>query len=235
MPANPGAWLTAAHNRARDRLRRESVRPGRELAAVIDDITARTDRAGCRTACATTSLRMMFTCAHPALERAPVGADPAAGLGLTWPRSRRRFAANEAPPSGSPAPRPDQACQHPVGAPVELLPERTARAVVHLLGVHRGLLVHRRTVGDPRPPVRRRGAASGEITPGCLANWRRRRWQSACAACMIRQPVHPRRQPGSLVPLEEQDRRRWDRGRSAAALEYLRRANGSADRTCRRP
>jgi RNA polymerase sigma-70 factor (ECF subfamily) len=55
-PANPGAWLvTAARNRARDRLRRESVRPGRELAAVIDDITARTDRAGCRTACATTN------------------------------------------------------------------------------------------------------------------------------------------------------------------------------------
>ena len=45
VPTNPGGWvLTVARNRARDRLRRESIRPGKELAAVVDDITARTDR-----------------------------------------------------------------------------------------------------------------------------------------------------------------------------------------------
>ena len=34
VPDNPAAWvLTVARNRARDRLRRESVRPGKELAA----------------------------------------------------------------------------------------------------------------------------------------------------------------------------------------------------------
>ena len=67
VPDNPGGWLVAvARNRARDRLRRESIRPGKELAAVLNDESAdapvvhrvRDDE-----------LRMMFTCAHPALER----------------------------------------------------------------------------------------------------------------------------------------------------------------------
>ena len=61
MPANPGAWLvTAARNRARDRLRRESVRPGKELAAVLDDILARTERADVHPV-RDDELRMMFT------------------------------------------------------------------------------------------------------------------------------------------------------------------------------
>src|SRR5246500_1676597 len=42
VPENAGAWiLTVARNRALDRLRRESVRPGKELAAVTDDNWAR--------------------------------------------------------------------------------------------------------------------------------------------------------------------------------------------------
>jgi len=68
VPDNPGGWvLTVARNRARDRLRRESVRPGKELTAVVDDIRARTevDVHPVRD----DELRMMFTCAHPALDR----------------------------------------------------------------------------------------------------------------------------------------------------------------------
>ncbi|MDT7732567.1 MAG: polymerase sigma-70 factor, subfamily, partial [Mycobacterium sp.] len=46
VPHNTGGWIVAvARNRALDRLRRESVRPGKELAAVADDILARTDHA----------------------------------------------------------------------------------------------------------------------------------------------------------------------------------------------
>src|ERR1700730_4081816 len=62
VPEKPGAWVvTVARNRARDRLRRESARPGKELAAVVDDIRARTDTTDQHSGRQDELLRM-FTC-----------------------------------------------------------------------------------------------------------------------------------------------------------------------------
>ena len=68
VPANPGGWIvTVARNRALDRFRRESTRPGRELAAVTDQSRARMDDEPLQPV-RDDELRMMFTCAHPALD-----------------------------------------------------------------------------------------------------------------------------------------------------------------------
>lgn len=64
-PDNPGAWITtAARNRALDRLRRESLRAGKEAGAsllqpppVDEEVHPVADD----------QLRLMFTCCHPAL------------------------------------------------------------------------------------------------------------------------------------------------------------------------
>ena len=76
VPDNPGGMvLMVAGTRALDRLRRESVRPGKELAAVVDDIRTRTDGTDVHPV-RDDELRMMFTCATPAL-------DPSSQLALT--------------------------------------------------------------------------------------------------------------------------------------------------------
>src|ERR1700726_3316811 len=47
VPEKPGAWVvTVARNRARDRLRRESARPGKELAGGGGDLRSRSDNTG---------------------------------------------------------------------------------------------------------------------------------------------------------------------------------------------
>ena len=51
-------------------------------------------------------------------------------------------------------------------------------------------------------------------------------WQPLCC-CMIRDGRPGWTPRGALVPLEEQDRGRWDRGRIARGLDRLRLAHGS--------
>jgi RNA polymerase sigma-70 factor (ECF subfamily) len=66
LPPNPGGWIvTTARNKALDRLRRESSRPGREVqaAALLGDPEPESEAGPVRD----DQLRLIFTCCHPAL------------------------------------------------------------------------------------------------------------------------------------------------------------------------
>ena len=139
VPDNPGGWvLTVARNRALDRLRRESVRPGKELAAVVDNIRTRTDGTDVHPV-RDDELRMMFTCAHPAL-------DPSSQLaltlrlisGLTVPEIARALMQSEAA-VGQRITRAKNKIRHaniPLRVPpAELLPERTPHVLASIYSV----------------------------------------------------------------------------------------------------
>src|ERR1700730_9525273 len=129
IPDNPGAWvLTVARNRARDRLGRESVRPGEEVAAVVENIRARTDHAEPHPV-RDDELRMMFTCAHPALDRiSQLALTPRLVSGLTVAEIDRALLPTDAA-VGQRIPRAKNKIRHaniPLRVPpAELLPERT--------------------------------------------------------------------------------------------------------------
>jgi RNA polymerase sigma-70 factor (ECF subfamily) len=66
IPPNPGGWIvTTARNKALDRLRRESTRPGREAEAVA--LLGEPEPEFAEGSVRDDQLRLIFTCCHPAL------------------------------------------------------------------------------------------------------------------------------------------------------------------------
>ena len=231
VPDNPGGWLvTVARNRARDRLRRESVRPGKELAAVVDDIRARTDRTDPHPV-RDDELRMMFTCAHPALDRqSQLALTLRLVSGLTVAEIARALLQTDAA-VGQRITRAKNKIRHaniPLRVPpAELLPERTP----HVLGCIYSVFTEGYWSTAGPSAIRDELCDEGVRLAGELcALMPHEREAHALAALML---LHDSRRAtrvddaGMLVPLEEQDRRRWDRGRIARGLDRLRRAEGS--------
>ncbi len=232
VPDNPGGWLvTVARNRARDRLRRESVRPGKELAAVFDDITARTDRPDVPHQVRDDELRMMFTCAHPALDRqSQLALTLRLVSGLTVAEIARALLQTETA-IGQRITRAKNKIRHaniPLRVPpTELLPERTPHVLSCIYSVFTegywstlGPTAVRDELCDEG--VRLAGELCA-LMPGELE-------AHALAALML---LHDSRRAtrvddaGALLSLEHQDRRRWDRDRIARGLDRLRLARGS--------
>lgn len=234
VPANPGGWLvTVGRNRARDRLRRESARPGKELAAVVDDIRAiraRTDQTEPHPV-RDDELRMMFTCAHPALDRqSQLALTLRLVSGLTVGEIARALLQTETA-IGQRITRAKNKIRRaniPLRVPPpELLPERTP----HVFGCVYSVFTegYWSTAGPSaiRDDLCDEGIRLGGELCAMLPDEPE---AHALSALML---LHDSRratrvdEAGMLVPLEDQDRRRWDRGRIARGLERLAHAEGS--------
>jgi RNA polymerase sigma-70 factor, ECF subfamily len=231
VPHNAGGWIvTVARNRALDRLRRESSRPGKELATVVDDIRARTDHADVHPV-RDDELRMMFTCAHPAL-------DPTSQLaltlrlisGLTVAEIARALLQSEAA-VGQRITRAKNKIRNaniPLRVPpAELLPERTPHVLACIYSVFTE--GYWSTTGPSA--IRDELCDEGVRLAGELCSLMPDERDAHALAALVL--LHDSRRQtrvdadGALVPLDEQDRNRWDRSRIARGLDQLALAAGA--------
>jgi RNA polymerase sigma-70 factor, ECF subfamily len=234
VPDKPGGWLvTVARNRARDRLRRESTRPAKELAYVVNDIeairarTEHTDPHPVRD----DELRMMFTCAHPALNRqSQLALTLRLVSGLTVAEIARALLQSEAA-IGQRITRAKNKVRHaniPLRVPpAGLLGERTP----HVLSCIYSVFTEGYWSTAGPSAIRDELCDEGVRLAGELCALMPTELEAhALSALML---LHDSRRAtrvdstGMLVPLEDQDRRRWDRGRISRGLDRLRRAEGS--------
>ncbi|ROP41331.1 RNA polymerase sigma factor [Saccharothrix texasensis] len=212
VPQRPGAWLTTtARNRALDRLRRSSVEAAklREVVATPDDSPGVEDDG-----IGDDLLRLVFTCCHPALTlEARVALTLRTVAGLTTPEIARAFLVPEA----TMAKRLVRARQKIRNAripyrvpPAHLLPERTGGVlgVLYLLfnegyAAGGGADLSRRDLCVEAIRLARTLVASMPDEPEAVG---------LLALALLQDSRRDARfdHAGDLVPLDEQDRSRWD-------------------------
>src|SRR5271166_6838066 len=231
VPNHPGGWLvTVSRNRARDRLRRESIRPGKELAALkshVDTIRARTDHTEPHPV-RDDELRMMFTCAHPALDRqSQLALTLRLVSGLTVAEIARALLQTEAA-VGQRITRAKNKVRHaniPLRVPpAELLPERTPHVLSCIYSVFTEGYWSTAGPSAIRDELCDEGVRlAGELTALMPDD----REAHALGALVT---LHDARRhtrvdaDGALVPLDEQDRSRWDPVAIIRGVRQLQRA-----------
>ncbi|MBE1577041.1 RNA polymerase sigma-70 factor (ECF subfamily) [Amycolatopsis roodepoortensis] len=224
VPAKPGAWLTtAARNQATDRIRREAVGAAKLREAAALDVPAEPewDESGVHD----DRLRLIFTCCHPALSmEGQIALALRTLAGLTTAEIARAFLVTEATMSQRlvRVKRKIRTAGIPYRVPpAELLPERTA-AVLGMLYLlfNEGYSASAGTDllrPDLSAEAIRLARILADLMPG----------EPEVLGLLALLLLHDARRStrvddeGTLVSLEDQDRRRWNTAEIAEGTELL--------------
>jgi RNA polymerase sigma-70 factor (ECF subfamily) len=228
IPDRPGAWLTTVAQRcAVDRLRR-SRRNVDGGDAILEQLTAAESEAVDDGGLPDDRLRLLFTCCHPALA---LPAQMALALRTLCGLSTREIARAFLEPEATTAQRLVRAKKKIAGARIpyavpshEELPDRLAGvlAVIYLV-FNEG---YSATEGESlmRPDLSAEAIRLARLLEQLLPG--EPEALGLLALMLLHDSRHDARvgSDGALVPLEEQDRTRWDRAKIAEGLDALDRA-----------
>jgi RNA polymerase sigma-70 factor, ECF subfamily len=229
VPRNPGGWIhTVARRRAIDRVRRESVRAIKHRQAMTTERAAVTATVGGAVAGPIDDdvLRLIFTCCHPALEpTSRVALTLRLVSGIDTAAIARAFLVKPDAMSQrlTRAKRKVRSSNIPLRMPEDAeLPERLAPvlAVINLV-FNEGYVA---TTGDQldRPDLCDEAIHLGRLLTRLMPAEPEVR--GVLALMLLIAARRPARvgSDGSLVPLPEQDRSRWDRELVAEGHELVR-------------
>jgi RNA polymerase sigma-70 factor (ECF subfamily) len=224
MPRSPVAWLTTvARNRALDVLRRrQTERAKLQQRAILDEIGA----GGVQPLDAPDDrLRLIFTCCHPALAlESRVALTLKTVAGLSTGQIARAFLVSE-PTMSQRLLRTKQKISHAAipyrVPPDELLAERTGGVLAVLY------LIFNAGYGQPEDHLAVEALRLARLLVDLMPGEDEARGLLALVTLQMARRATRFDSHGELVPMEEQDRSRWDAGLIEEGRRQLRRAGRS--------